>query len=75
MASQGATLQNYNNELVKCIEDLREKREEVNRQILKVRMFGKAFALKAFAGTGRRRQSENSEGVIHPNRPSSEDQW
>eukprot|EP00940_MAST-03C_sp_MAST-3C-sp2_P002566 g2566.t1 len=31
----GATLQNYNNELVKCIEDLREKREEVNRQILK----------------------------------------
>ena len=35
MAQQGATLQNYNNELVKSIEDLREKREEVNRQILK----------------------------------------
>ena len=35
MAAQGATLQNYNNQLVKCIEDLREKREEVNRQILK----------------------------------------
>lgn len=35
MASQGATLQNYNNELVKCIEDLREKREEINRQIIK----------------------------------------
>jgi Sjoegren syndrome nuclear autoantigen 1 len=35
MAQQGATLQNYNNELVKCIEDLREKREEVNRQMLK----------------------------------------
>ncbi|CAM9332614.1 unnamed protein product [Phaeothamnion confervicola] len=35
MAQQGATLQNYNNELVRCIEDLREKREEVNRQILK----------------------------------------
>merc|ERR1712166_699920 len=35
MASQGASLQNYNNELVKCIEDLKEKREEVNRQILK----------------------------------------
>jgi sjoegren syndrome nuclear autoantigen 1 len=34
MASQGASLQNYNNELVKCIEDLKEKREEVNRQIL-----------------------------------------
>mmetsp|Transcript_10804 Transcript_10804/g.14021 ORF Transcript_10804/g.14021 Transcript_10804/m.14021 type:complete len:113 (-) Transcript_10804:430-768(-) len=35
MAQQGATLQNYNNELVKTIEDLREKREEINRQILK----------------------------------------
>ncbi|CAL1167940.1 unnamed protein product [Cladocopium goreaui] len=35
MASQEATLQNYNNELVKSIEDLREKREELNRQILK----------------------------------------
>merc|ERR1712129_273499 len=35
MASQGATLQNYNNELVKSIEDLREKREEMNRQILR----------------------------------------
>lgn len=34
MASQGASLQNYNNELVKCIEDLREKREEINRNIL-----------------------------------------
>merc|ERR1712216_467582 len=34
MASQGASLQNYNNELVKCIEDLKEKREEVNRQIM-----------------------------------------
>jgi len=33
MASQGAQLQNYNNELVKCIEDLREKREEINRQL------------------------------------------
>merc|ERR1719498_1074176 len=33
-SSKGASLQNYNNELVKCIEDLREKREEVNRQIL-----------------------------------------
>lgn len=28
-------LRNYNNELVKSIEDLREKREELNRQILK----------------------------------------
>ena len=35
MSDKGATLQTYNNELVKCIEDLRAKREEVNRQILK----------------------------------------
>lgn len=35
MAGQGASLQNFNNELVKCIEDLREKREELNRQLLK----------------------------------------
>ena len=35
MCSQGATLQNYNHELVKCIEDLRGKREELNRQIMK----------------------------------------
>ena len=28
-------MQNYNNELVKCIEDLREKREELNKQIMK----------------------------------------
>jgi Sjoegren syndrome nuclear autoantigen 1 len=35
MAGQGASLQNFNNELVKCIEDLREKREEINRQLLK----------------------------------------
>ncbi|KAL1504517.1 hypothetical protein AB1Y20_022341 [Prymnesium parvum] len=31
--SEGATLQNYNAELVKCIEDLRQKREELNRSI------------------------------------------
>eukprot|EP00762_Andalucia_godoyi_P000529 ANDGO_05258.mRNA.1 13 kDa deflagellation-inducible protein len=35
MATQGATLQNTNLELVKCIEELREKREETSRQILK----------------------------------------
>mmetsp|Transcript_26055 Transcript_26055/g.46270 ORF Transcript_26055/g.46270 Transcript_26055/m.46270 type:complete len:113 (-) Transcript_26055:209-547(-) len=35
MSSQGATLQNYNNELVKCLEDLREKRETLNKEILK----------------------------------------
>jgi hypothetical protein len=33
MAS-GAT--NFNNELVKCIEDLRDKREDLNRTIIKV---------------------------------------
>ncbi|GAB5353393.1 hypothetical protein AAMO2058_000032600 [Amorphochlora amoebiformis] len=32
MSSQGATLQNYNNELVKCLEDLREKREILNKE-------------------------------------------
>ncbi len=32
---KGQGLQNYNNELVKCIEDLREKREELNRAILR----------------------------------------
>lgn len=34
MASQGASLQNYNNELVKCLEDLREKRDDLNKVIL-----------------------------------------
>lgn len=29
MATQGAALQSHNNELVKCIDDLREKREEI----------------------------------------------
>jgi Sjoegren syndrome nuclear autoantigen 1 len=29
------SLSNYNQELVRCIEDLREKREEVNRSILR----------------------------------------
>jgi len=33
MAAQGAALQNHNNELVRCIEDLREKRLEIDRQI------------------------------------------
>lgn len=37
MAQQGggSTLQATNSELIKCIEELREKREETNRQILK----------------------------------------
>ncbi|GFH26106.1 hypothetical protein V8C86DRAFT_2752901 [Haematococcus lacustris] len=33
MAAQGAALQSQNNELVKCIDDLREKREEIIKQI------------------------------------------
>eukprot|EP00854_Cymbomonas_tetramitiformis_P027491 gene27491-33907_t len=33
MAAHGAALQNHNNELVKCLEDLRDKRDEINRQI------------------------------------------
>ena len=33
MTQQGATLQNYNSELVNCIEELREKREELNKSI------------------------------------------
>lgn len=34
MSSQGATLQNYNNELVSCLEDLRSKRELLNKTIV-----------------------------------------
>ncbi|KAK9810918.1 hypothetical protein WJX73_008364 [Symbiochloris irregularis] len=33
MAHQGAALQGHNNELVTCIEDMRVRREEVQRQI------------------------------------------
>ena len=34
MSQQGAALQSYNNELVKCIEDLCNKRDELQKQIL-----------------------------------------
>ena len=34
MSQQGAALQNYNNELVKCIEDLCAKRDELQRVVL-----------------------------------------
>ncbi|XP_061443881.1 microtubule nucleation factor SSNA1-like [Rhineura floridana] len=34
MTHQGAVLQGYNNELVKCIEDLCMQREELNKQIV-----------------------------------------
>eukprot|EP00161_Ancyromonas_sigmoides_P002621 TRINITY_DN1236_c0_g1_i1.p2 TRINITY_DN1236_c0_g1~~TRINITY_DN1236_c0_g1_i1.p2 ORF type:complete len:112 (-),score=26.73 TRINITY_DN1236_c0_g1_i1:18-353(-) len=33
--AKGAAMQNYNNELIKCIEDLREKRDAVSRQVSK----------------------------------------
>ncbi|EUB64803.1 Sjoegren syndrome nuclear autoantigen 1 -like protein [Echinococcus granulosus] len=33
MSQQGAALQNYNNELVKCFEDLCKRREDIQRQI------------------------------------------
>jgi Sjoegren syndrome nuclear autoantigen 1 len=34
MTQQGAVLQSYNNELIKCIEDLCSKRDELHQQIL-----------------------------------------
>lgn len=33
MAEHGAALQTYNNELVKCIEDLNRRRDEVSKEI------------------------------------------
>jgi hypothetical protein len=69
MAAQGATLQNYNNELVKCVDDLKEKREEVNKAILKdVRLraaqrlelslsLAHRGVLRACAGNARRRRA------------------
>ncbi|CAH8296710.1 unnamed protein product [Schistosoma turkestanicum] len=33
MSHQGAALQNYNNELVKCFEELCKRREDLQRQI------------------------------------------
>ena len=34
MSNQGAALQLYNNELVKCIEEMCTKRDEIHRQIM-----------------------------------------
>ena len=34
MSHQGASLQSYNNELVQCLEDLRNKRESLNNIII-----------------------------------------
>ena len=36
MAASNTNLHNYNHELVQCIEDLKRKRDEVNRQIEQV---------------------------------------
>ena len=33
MAQQGAALQNYNNELVKCLEDLCQRRQRLTKEI------------------------------------------
>ena len=66
MAAQGATLQNYNNELVKCVDDLKEKREEVNKAILKdVRPLCFSVGSSSFAAArerGCRRMAAESEG-------------
>jgi sjoegren syndrome nuclear autoantigen 1 len=35
MAAKGQSMQGYNAELIKCIEDLRSKREELNRTLLR----------------------------------------
>ena len=59
MAAQGATLQNYNNELVKCVDDLKEKREEVNKAILKDVRANRSSAVTA---AGRRVRARGGAG-------------
>mmetsp|Transcript_26120 Transcript_26120/g.41418 ORF Transcript_26120/g.41418 Transcript_26120/m.41418 type:complete len:116 (+) Transcript_26120:105-452(+) len=34
MAQNGASLQNYNNELVKCLQDLKQKRDTVHKEMI-----------------------------------------
>ncbi len=34
MAQSGASLQNYNNELVKCLQDLKQKRDTVHKEMI-----------------------------------------
>ena len=51
--------QNYNNELVKCVDDLKEKREEVNKAILK-------DVRRGAAGVERQRRAEG--GAAQPAR-------
>lgn len=47
---------NFNNELVKCIEELRDKREELNKTIIKVR---DSDSLTQMHDLGRGGQGEN----------------
>lgn len=60
MAQQGASLQTYNNELVKCLEDLREKREQVNKAILKEEKDKQAIQKQLQALTERLHKSNES---------------
>ena len=62
MAAQGATLQNYNNELVKCVDDLKEKREEVNKAILKDVRANRSSAVTAALRDGCARAAERAGG-------------
>ena len=62
MAAQGATLQNYNNELVKCVDDLKEKREEVNKAILKDVRANRSSAVTAVLCWAARGGSEREGG-------------
>jgi sjoegren syndrome nuclear autoantigen 1 len=65
MAGQGASLQNFNNELVKCIEDLKEKREEIARQILTDRLtkINESLARKVTARNEYDRTIQETEGA------------
>ena len=62
MAAQGATLQNYNNELVKCVDDLKEKREEVNKAILKDVRANRSSAVTAVLCWARGSEREGGGG-------------
>ena len=62
MAAQGATLQNYNNELVKCVDDLKEKREEVNKAILKDVRANRSSAVTAVLGARSEREGGGGSG-------------
>ncbi len=63
---------NFNNELVKCIEDLRDKREELNKTIIKV--FGELDCSNSTICVGRGRQGENPEGDFDSHREIAENE-